>query len=98
MERELGYRTVQSTGRGSFIMSLPKKWAQEVGIDKGSQIALKIMKDMSLVLIPRKIEEKRNEKSEISKEYFIKASQRSDAISVCRRLTSLYETEKKSKK
>jgi phosphate uptake regulator len=61
MERELGYRTVQSTGRGSFIMSLPKKWAQETGIGKGSLIAIKIMEDMSLVLIPRKMEEKKNE-------------------------------------
>jgi phosphate uptake regulator len=46
MERELGYRTVQSTGRGSFIMSLPKKWAQEMGIDKGSLIAIKIIDDL----------------------------------------------------
>ena len=92
MEKELGYRTVQSTGRSSFIMSLPKKWAQEVGIEKGSQIALKIKEDMSLVLVPRKMEEKRNEKSEILKEYFIKVNQRSDTKSVCRRLTSLYET------
>ena len=92
MERELGYRTVQSTGRGSFVMSLPKKWAQEIGIDKGSLIAIKIMEDMSLVLIPRKMEEKRNEKSEVLKEYFIKTNQRSDTESVCRRLTSLYAT------
>jgi phosphate uptake regulator len=92
MERELGYRTVQSTGRGSFIMSLPKKWAQETGIDKGSLIAIKIMEDMSLVLIPRKMEEKKNEKSEILKEYFIKVNQRSDTESVCRKLTSLYAT------
>jgi phosphate uptake regulator len=92
MEKDLGYRTVQSTGRGSFIMSLPKKWAQEVGIEKGSQIALKIKEDMSLVLVPRKMEKKRNEKSEISKEYYIKVNQRSDTKSVCRRLTSLYET------
>jgi phosphate uptake regulator len=92
MERELGYRTVQSTGRGSFIMSLPKKWAQEIGIDKGSLIAIKIMEDGSLVLIPRKMEEKKDEKSEILKEYFIKVNQRSDTQSVCRRLTSLYAT------
>jgi phosphate uptake regulator len=92
MERELGYRTVQSTGRGSFVMSLPKKWAQEIGIDKGSLIAIKIMEDGSLVLIPRKMEEKRNEKSIISKEYFIKVNQRSDTESVCRRVASLYET------
>jgi phosphate uptake regulator len=92
MEKELGYRTVQSTGRGSFTMSIPKKWAQEVGIEKGSQIALKIMENMSLVMVPRMLEEKRSEKSEILKEYFIRVNQRSDAKSVCRRLTSLYET------
>jgi phosphate uptake regulator len=92
MEQELGYRTVQSTGRGSFIMSLPKKWAQVVGIEKGSQIALKIMDDRSLVMVPRMLEEKRIEDSEILKEYFIRVNQRSDAKSVCRRLISLYET------
>ena len=92
MERELGYRTVQSTGRGSFTMSLPKKWAQETGINKGSQIAVKIMADRSLVLIPRKMEEEKNEKSEMLKEYFIEINQRSDAESVCRRMTSLYAT------
>ncbi|TRO50154.1 phosphate uptake regulator PhoU, partial [Candidatus Bathyarchaeota archaeon] len=57
-----------------------------------SQIALRIMDDMSLVLIPSKMEEKRNEKSEISKEFFINVNQRSDTKSVCRRLTSLYAT------
>jgi phosphate uptake regulator len=92
MERELGYRTVQSTGRGSFVISLPKKWAQEIGIDKGSLIAIKILADGALVLIPRKMEEKRNEKSIISKEYFIKVNQRSDTESVCRRIASLYAT------
>jgi len=38
------------------------------------------------------MEEKRNEKSEISKEFFINVNQRSDTKSVCRRLTSLYAT------
>jgi phosphate uptake regulator len=92
MERELGFRTVQSTGRGSFTMSLPKKWAQEAGISKGSQIAIKIMEDGSLVLVPRKIEEKRNKKLGTAKEYFIQVNQRSDTESVCRKLTSLYAT------
>jgi phosphate uptake regulator len=92
MEKDLGYRTVQSTGRGSFIMSLPKKWAKMTDIEKGSQIAIKIMEDMSLVLIPRKIEEKKHEKSNRPKEYFVKVNQRSDTESVCRRLISLYAT------
>lgn len=92
MEKDLGYRTVQSTGRGSFIMSLPKKWAQEIGIDKGSQIAIKIVDDMSLILIPRKLEGKRNEKFDRLKEYFVRVNQRSDSESICRRLVSLYAT------
>ena len=92
MEKDLGYRTVQSTGRGSFIMSLPKKWAKMTEIEKGSQIAIKIMEDMSLILIPRKIEEKKHEKSNRPKEYFVKVNQRSDTESVCRRLISLYAT------
>ncbi len=91
MERELGYRTVQSTGRGTFTMSLPKKWAQEIGIDKGSQISIKINGDKALVLTPQKMEHKKNT-SEKLKEYSIEINQKSDSDSVCRKLTSLYAT------
>lgn len=91
MEKDVGYRTVQSAGRGSFIISLPKKWTQEVGIGKGSQIAIKIMEDMSLIMIPRVIEEKRIAKGiGRPREFCIKINQKSDPESVCRRLVSLY--------
>jgi len=91
MEEDVGYRTVQSAGRGSFIISLPKKWIQEIGIGKGSQIAIKIMEDMSLILVPRKIEEERIKKGEgRSGEYYIEVNQKSDPASLCRRLISLY--------
>ena len=91
MERELGYRTVQSTGRGTFTMSLPKKWAQEIGIDKGSQISIKINGDKSLVLTPQKMEQKKNTTEKL-KEYSIEVNQKSDPDSVCRKLISLYAT------
>jgi len=91
MEKELGYRTVQSTGRGTFTMSLPKKWAQEIGIDKGSQISIKINTDKALVLTPQKMEHKKNTPEKL-KEYSIEINQKSDPDSVCRKLTSLYAT------
>lgn len=91
MEEDVGYRSVQSAGRGSFIISLPKKWIQKIGIGKGSQIAIKIMEDMSLVLVPRKIEEEKiNKGGGRPREYFIRVNQKSDPKSVCRRLISLY--------
>jgi phosphate uptake regulator len=91
MEEDVGYRTVQSAGRGSFIISLPKKWIQEIGIGKGSQIAIKIMEDMSLILVPRKIEEERiNKGAGTAGEYYINVDQKSDPESLSRRLLSLY--------
>lgn len=93
MEEDVGYRTVQSAGRGSFIISLPKKWVQEIGIGKGSQIAIKIMEDMSLILVPRKIEEERiNKGAGRSREYYIKVGRTCDPKSLCRRLIALYAT------
>lgn len=92
MQEDVGYRTVQSAGRGSFIISLPKKWIQEIGIGKGSQIAIKIMEDKSLTLVPRKIEERLDRSVGKTKEYSIKINQKSDPKSVCRRLISLYAT------
>jgi phosphate uptake regulator len=93
MEKNLGYRTVQSAGKGSFIISLPKKWAQEIGIGKGSQISFKIMEDMSLILVPRSIEDgKLKEGLGRSKDYYVDVTQKSDPNSVCRRLVSLYAT------
>jgi phosphate uptake regulator len=93
MEEDVGYRTLQAAGRGSFIISLPKKWIQEIGLGKGSQIAIKIMEDMSLVLVPRKIEEERIDKGgRRPREYAVKVNSKSDPKSVCRRLISLYAT------
>ncbi len=91
MEKELGYRKIQSTGRGSFITSLPKEWVQEIGVGRGSEIAFKVRDDLSLVLTPRKIMERKNEnvKSEI-KEYWILVEPKEDPQSTYRKLRALY--------
>ncbi len=51
-EKDLGYRRVQCTGRGSFIISLPKEWVQDIGLKRGSEIAFNLEPDSSLTLVP----------------------------------------------
>jgi len=91
MEKDLGYRRVQSTGRGSYIISLPKDWVEENGIGKGGELAFKLQDDSSLILVPRKIMEgKREEEEPKLKEYWIIVDLKDDPKSVCRKLISLY--------
>ena len=57
-EKDLGYRRVQCTGRGSYIISLPKEWVEDLELKRGSEIAFNIQPDQTLTLVPRKIQEK----------------------------------------
>jgi phosphate uptake regulator len=91
MEKDLGFRRVQRTGRGSYIISLPKDWVQGIGIDRGSEIAFKVQDDSSLILLPRKIIEGRKEAEKPKlKEYWVYADKTGNPQSVCRRIVSLY--------
>ena len=60
MERDLGYRRVQHTGRGSYIISLPKEWIRDLQLERGNQLAFKLQEDSSLLLVPRRILEEIN--------------------------------------
>ena len=91
MKRDLGYRKIQLTGRGSYIISLPKRWIQELKLEKGEEIAFKVQDDSSLLLLPRRILEGRKEiKEPRLKEYKISVSSADDPQSVCRKIISLY--------
>ena len=59
-EKDLGYRRVQCTGRGSYIISLPKEWVQDTGLKRGSEIAFNLEPDQTLSLVPEKLEKKLN--------------------------------------
>jgi phosphate uptake regulator len=91
-EKELGYRKVQSTGRGSYIISLPKEWVQDTGLKKGSEIDFNIQSDLSLKLVPRKLKEKYEDaKGAKQKEYYIKAeTEEQDLHSTLRMIKALY--------
>ncbi|HEX9262022.1 MAG TPA: phosphate uptake regulator PhoU [Candidatus Bathyarchaeia archaeon] len=90
-EKDLGYRRVQSTGRGSYIISLPKEWVQTIGLKRGSEIAFNVQPDSSLVLIPRKLREMRGESEEDRlKEYFVNVDPKEDSQATLRMMRALY--------
>ncbi len=90
-EKDLGYRKIQCTGRGSYIISLPKEWVQDVGLKRGSEIAFNVMPDFSLNLIPRKIREKNSDSAGSKlKEYYISVDPTEDFESTLRLIQSLY--------
>ncbi|MHA1792245.1 MAG: PhoU domain-containing protein [Promethearchaeota archaeon] len=46
-------RKIQKTGGSSYIVSLPKKWAESHDVKERKEIGMVILKDGNLVLIPR---------------------------------------------
>jgi phosphate uptake regulator len=91
-EKDLGYRKVQSTGRGSYIISLPKEWVHDTGLKKGSEIDFNVQADSSLTLVPRKLKEKyeENEGGKL-KEYYLNAEpEEEDLHSTLRMIKALY--------
>ncbi len=90
-EKDLGYRRVQCTGRGSYIISLPKEWVEDLGLKRGSEIAFNIQPDNTLALIPRKIMEKEGKTSAAKpKEYCINVDPKESPDSALRMLRALY--------
>ena len=90
-EKDLGYRRVQCTGRGSYIISLPKEWVEDLGLTRGSEIAFNIEADSTLTLVPRKIMEKegRDDASK-PKEYYINVDPKEPTESTLRMIRALY--------
>lgn len=89
MTEYLGHRRVQCTGRGSYIISLPKKWVEDARLKRGSEIAFKILDDLSLVLIPSGSESAIQEETKL-KEYKVIVEPNEDVQSVYRKVKSLY--------
>lgn len=90
VERDVGYRKIQVTGRGSYIVSLPKDWVLDSDLKKGSQLAFKIHEDSSLLLVPRSVLEQRDKTKSTLNEFTVAITQKEDPQSIERRLKSLY--------
>ncbi len=91
MEKDLGYRKIQCTGRGSYIICLPKEWVESLELEKGSEIAFKLQDNSLLTLVPRKILEKsEGTKKPKLREYWVSVKPKEDIQSVCRKIKALY--------
>jgi phosphate uptake regulator len=80
-------RKLQETGRASFIVSLPKKWVQDLRLRKGSLIHVSTQQDGSLLLAAGQGNAKQRP-SEAS----IQVESDQDPQSLARRLIALYLT------
>jgi len=89
-EKELGYRRVQCAGRGSYIISLPKEWVQQMGLERGNEIDFSVQSDSSLILVPRKLREKSEAGNVRLKEYFINVDPKDEKESTFRMIRALY--------
>jgi len=90
-EKDLGYRRVQCTGRGSYIISLPKEWVEDIGLKRGSEIAFNIQPDQTLALVPRKIMEKEGrDDGNKPKEYCVNIDPKEPTQSTLRMIRALY--------
>jgi phosphate uptake regulator len=90
-EKDLGYRRVQCTGRGSYIISLPKEWVEDLELKRGSEIAFNIEPDSTLMLVPRKIQEKEGRGNQAKpKEYYINLDSKGNIQSTLRMIRALY--------
>jgi phosphate uptake regulator len=90
-EKDLGYRRVQCTGRGSYIISLPKEWVEDIGLKRGSEIAFNIQPDSTLALVPRSIMEKEGrDNASKPKEYYVNIDSKEPTQSTIRMIRALY--------
>ncbi len=90
-EKDLGYRRVQCTGRGSYIISLPKEWVEDIGLKRGSEIAFNIQPDSTLALVPRVIMEKEGrDNGNKPKEYLMNIDSKEPPQSTLRMIRALY--------
>ncbi|RLE80653.1 MAG: hypothetical protein DRJ51_05405 [Thermoprotei archaeon] len=52
LEEKTYIRSVQKTGKATFIVSLPKEWILNHGLNKGSKVIIEVLDDGSLKVMP----------------------------------------------
>ncbi len=78
-------RKIQLTGGSTYIVSLPKSWVQQMGLERGSLVSIRRNDDMSLL-----IQSKGLERGEGARRAIIGVSAGDVSESVVRRMVSAY--------
>jgi phosphate uptake regulator len=78
-------RKIQFSGKSSYMLALPKKWVEEMGLGAGDSVAVEKQGDSSLLVTPRlgKISSGKTEAQ-------IEVTQKNKADPIVRRLISIY--------
>ena len=79
-------RKIQFTGKSTYIVSLPKKWINDLGLEKGDKVLVGRQGISGLKIIPEPVGRKKDE-SDVAT---IEISQRDEKSSVVRKLIALY--------
>jgi len=78
-------RKIQLTGGSTFIVSLPKNWVQQMGLERGSLVSITQFDDLSLRIQPKGVD-----KGDRSRKASILISDVDSPESVVRRVVSAY--------
>ena len=84
-DSETEVRKLQETGRASFIVSVPKRWVQDLSLRKGSLIRVSTQQDGSLLLMAGQSAAKQR-----ASEASIQVESDQDPQSLARKLIALY--------
>ncbi len=84
-EPETEVRKLQETGRASFIVSVPKRWVQDLSLRKGSLIRVSTQQDGSLLLVAGQSTARQR-----ARETSIQVEFDQDPQSLARKLIALY--------
>jgi phosphate uptake regulator len=78
-------RKIQFSGKSSYMLALPKKWVEEMGLGAGDSVAVEKQGDSSLIVTPRvgKMAAGRSEA-------IVEVSSRNKTDSIVRQLISIY--------
>ena len=78
-------RKIQFSGKSSYMLALPKKWVEEMGLGAGDSVAVEKQGDSSLIVTPRM------GKMAVGKsEAVVEVSSRNKTDSIVRQLISIY--------
>jgi len=79
-------RRIQLTGRGSYIVSIPKRWVEEAGLRKGGRVEFSRQDERGLLLVPSDSAKFDDQSSRCS----ITVGSEADPEALTRKIISLY--------
>ena len=85
------FRKIQQTGRGSYIISLPKKWVESTGLKAGDPLSMRIQRE-TLLISTQGAEKLEEEKTKDKMEATVTVSETNRLPTVIRKIKSIYAT------